>query len=83
MVTGAMCFSETLTSTYNLYSVTTKNNYVTIFFVDLGGPVIIVLAVGSKVRGFKPGQWKLIFKGDKNSYHDFLRREIKAVGPMS
>jgi hypothetical protein len=79
METGAMCFSETLTSTYNLYSVTTKKKiYVTIFFVDLGVPVIIVLAVGSKVRGFKPGQWRLIFKGDKNSYH-----EIKAVGPMS
>jgi hypothetical protein len=40
--------------------------------------VVIVFAIGPKIRR---GQW--IFTGDKNPYHDFLRRRSKAVGPMS
>jgi hypothetical protein len=28
--------------------------------------VVIVLATGPKVRGFDPGRWRWIFKGDKN-----------------
>jgi hypothetical protein len=34
--------------------------------VGLGGLVVIVLAIGPKVRGFKPGQGWWAFKGDKN-----------------
>ena len=30
-------------------------NIVRIFLVDLGGPVVIILASGSEVRGFDPG----------------------------
>jgi hypothetical protein len=33
--------------------------------VVLGGLGVIMLAIGSDVRGFKPGEGKLIFKGIK------------------
>jgi hypothetical protein len=32
----------------------------------LGGVMVIMLAIGPKVHGFKPSQELLIFKGDKN-----------------
>jgi hypothetical protein len=32
--------------------------------VTLSGRVVIMLAIGPKVRGFKPGRW--IFKGNKS-----------------
>jgi hypothetical protein len=34
--------------------------------VVLSGLVIIVLAIGPQVRGFKPGRGQLIFEGDTN-----------------
>jgi hypothetical protein len=34
--------------------------------VVLGGVMVIVLAIGSKVREFKPGQGQQIFKGNEN-----------------
>jgi hypothetical protein len=34
--------------------------------VVLGGLVVIVLAIGPKVHGFKPGRERWLFKGDKN-----------------
>jgi hypothetical protein len=45
--------------------------------------MVSVLAIGTKVRGFKLRREQCIFKGDKNSQHTFLRKESKAVGPMS
>jgi hypothetical protein len=45
--------------------------------------VVSVLATGPKVRGFDPYRGRWVFKGDKNPEHHFLRRESKAVGPMS
>jgi hypothetical protein len=45
--------------------------------------VVGVIAIGPKVRGFKPGRGRRIFKGDKNLQHAFLGRGSKAVGPMS
>jgi hypothetical protein len=45
--------------------------------------MFIVLAIVPKVCGFKSGKERWIFKDDKNPKHDFLRRESKAVGPMS
>jgi hypothetical protein len=54
---------------------------VTAVFLSLGDPVVIVLATGPKVHGFKPGRW--IFKGDKNLLRDSLWRGSKAGGPMS
>jgi hypothetical protein len=51
--------------------------------VALGGRVLIVLAIGPKVPGFKTGREQWIFKGDKNTQHAFLRRGSKAFGPMS
>jgi hypothetical protein len=50
--------------------------------VVLGGLVVIVLATKSKVRWFKPCPGLWTSKGDKNSYHDFIWRGIKTVGPM-
>jgi hypothetical protein len=34
--------------------------------VILGGVMVIVLAIGPKVREFKPGRERWMFKGDKN-----------------
>jgi hypothetical protein len=51
--------------------------------VTLGGIVVSVLAIGPKVRGFKPGQGRWIFKGDKNPKHDFLLRGSETFGPIS
>jgi hypothetical protein len=48
----------------------------------LGGVVVIVLATGLSVSGFTLGQERLIFKGDKSPYQDFVRRGNKAVGPI-
>ena len=44
-------------------------------------PVVIILATGSEVRGFKPGRG--IFSERKNPEYDFLRKESKAMGPVS
>jgi hypothetical protein len=49
--------------------------------VAIGGFVVIVLATGPKVRGFKLGRGR-IFKDDKYPEHDFLRRGSKPVGLM-
>jgi hypothetical protein len=51
--------------------------------VASGCLLVIMLAIGSKVRGFQPGRGRWIFKGDKNPYHDFLRRGSKFLGPLS
>jgi hypothetical protein len=51
--------------------------------VVLGGVMVIVLAIGRKVRGFKPGRGQWIFKDDKIPQLVFRRRGSKAVGPMT
>ena len=51
--------------------------------VDPGGPVVIILASGSEVRGFDPGRGRWIFSERKNLEYDFLRKGSKAVGPVS
>ena len=51
--------------------------------VDPGGPVVIILASGTEVRGFDPGRGRLIFSERKNPEYDFLRKGSKAVGPVS
>jgi hypothetical protein len=45
--------------------------------VVLGGVVVIAPAVRPEFHGFKPGRERWILKGDKNPYHDFLRRGSK------
>jgi hypothetical protein len=45
--------------------------------VAQGGVVVIVLAIGLKIHGFKPG----LGRWNKNSYHDFLRRGTKPSVP--
>ena len=47
------------------------------------GPMVIILATGSKVRRFKPGQGRWIFSECKNSKYDFLRNGSKDVGLVS
>ena len=49
--------------------------------VDPGGSVVIILASGSEVREFDPGQGRWIFSERKNPEYDFLRKGINAVGP--
>ena len=51
--------------------------------VDPGGPVVIIRATGSEVRGSKPGRGQWIFSELKNPEYDFLRKGSKAVGPVS
>ena len=51
--------------------------------VDPGAPVVIILATGSEVRGFKSGRGSIDFSERKNLEHDFFRKGSKAVGPVS
>jgi hypothetical protein len=37
-----------------------------IFYVNLGGLVVVVLVIEPKVHGFRPDQGQWIFKGDKS-----------------
>ena len=39
-----------------------------------GGPVVIILASGSEVRGFDPGRGGWIFSERKIPEYDFLRK---------
>ena len=55
----------------------------TIFRVDPGGPVVIILASGSVVRGFDPRRGRWTFSERKNPEYDFLRKGSKVVGPVS
>jgi hypothetical protein len=48
-----------------LPSVIEFGNYLSTL-VALGGLVVSVLTTGPRVRGFKPGRGRWIFKGDKN-----------------
>ena len=48
--------------------------------VDPGGPVVIILASGSKVRRFKPGRGQWIFS-ERNPEYDFLQKEGKDLVP--
>ena len=57
--------------------------YVTLVFVNHGGPVVIILASGSEICRFDPGRGRWIFSKRKNPEDDFLRKGSKAVGPMS
>jgi hypothetical protein len=54
------------------------DRYLDVFHNDL---VVIVLAIGSKVRGFKLGLGRWLFKVDENPYHDFHRRGMKPPAP--
>ena len=51
--------------------------------VDPGSSVVIILSSGSEVRGFDLGRGRWIFSERKNPEYDFLRKESKAVGPVS
>ena len=47
-----------------------------------GGPVVIILATGSEVHGFKPDWGRWIFSEHKNPEYDFLWKGSKAMGPV-
>jgi hypothetical protein len=49
--------------------------------VVLGGLVVSVLVIEQKVRGFKPGRRRWIFKGDKVRSTPSFREEIKPSVP--
>jgi hypothetical protein len=42
------------------------------YFVVLGNGIVIVLATEPKIRGFKPGRQRWIFRGDTNPQYTFL-----------
>ena len=46
-----------------------------------GGPVIIILATGSEVRGFKPGRGRWIFQSVKILSMSYFAREVKLSVP--
>jgi hypothetical protein len=41
------------------------------------------LAFGTQVRGFKPGQSRRIFQGEKNPQRAFVRKGSKTMSPIS
>jgi hypothetical protein len=45
--------------------------------------MVIVLAIGPKVRGLKPGRGDRYFTGDKKPQHAFIRKGSESGGPMS
>ena len=49
--------------------------------VDPGGPVVIILASGSEVRGFDPGRGRWIFQSLKILNMTSFRREVKPWVP--
>ena len=51
--------------------------------VVAGSPVVIILATGSEVCGFKPGWGQWIFSEHKNPEYNFFQEGNKAVGPVS
>ena len=51
--------------------------------VDPGSHVVIVLATGSEVRGFKPGRGQWIFSDRQNPKYHFIRKGSKALGSVS
>jgi hypothetical protein len=51
--------------------------------VVLGGVMISVFAIRPKVREFKHGRGRWVFKGYINLQHAVPRRLSKAVGPKS
>ena len=51
--------------------------------VNPGDQVVIILATGSEVRGFKPGWGHRIFSERKNPEYDFLRKGSRTLGPVS
>ena len=65
----------------NLMSKPVEMSQMTVF--DPGGPVLIILATGSEVRGFNPARGRWIFSERKNPEYDFLRKGSKVVGPVS
>jgi hypothetical protein len=52
-------------------------------YVTLGGVMVSVLVIGPKVRRFKPGGGRWIFKGDKNPQHAIRRKGRKTFNPKS
>ena len=50
--------------------------------VDPGGPVVVILATGSKIRGSNPARVDGFFRC-KNPEYDFLQKGSKALGPVS
>jgi hypothetical protein len=47
------------------------------YIVDLGGVMVSVLAIGSKVRGFKPGRVRWILREIKIRSTTFFGWEVK------
>ena len=47
-----------------------------------GGPVVIILATGSEVRGFEPAGIDGFFQSVKILNMTSFGREVKAVGPV-
>ena len=51
--------------------------------VEPGGPMVIILVIGSEIHEFKPGRGLMDFSERKNPEYDFLRKGSKAVGPVT
>jgi hypothetical protein len=52
-------------------------------FIVLGGVMVVLLATGLNVRGYKPGRERWIFKEMKISSATSFGRDVKpSVGPM-
>ena len=77
-----LCYKEPKCP-YNFFILIFKELFTFKTSVDPGGPVVIILASGSEVRGYDPGRGRWIFSERKNPEYDFPRKGSKAVGPVS
>jgi hypothetical protein len=62
----------------NFFSVLDINRRIYMYTVVLGGLAVIVLATGSKARGFKPGRGRRTFKGEEYGY-DNIRTKLEEM----
>jgi hypothetical protein len=61
--------------------ITKWKTYFVVYSVALGGVMLIVLAIGPKVHGFRHLEERCILKGAKNPWHDIFRWGVKPSAP--
>jgi hypothetical protein len=77
------CFIILLFTTFFVFVWIIRNcfGYCNGWDIVLGGVMVIVLAIGPKVRGFKPGLGQWIFKGEKIRSTTSFEGEVKLSAP--
>jgi hypothetical protein len=68
--------STTQKTALNIILAAVRTWNLTLSIVFLCDEIVIVLAIGPKFHGFKPGLERWISNGDKHLWHDFLRPHV-------